>query len=237
MRRFRFLSTILVLVILSVSVSACLSAPSAPASSQSLPPLFVPNTAGQVVAQAPTAAPQPTAITAPTAAPTATSVPPTVAPTATTAPTPALPTQAPTAVPLAATAAPTAAPAAAAAAQAGPKTFVITEADLKNAIGSGALAANGVDVKNLVIRITGGKLHLTADSLNYSFVRLNNLDVVGTLFAQDGVLQIQIESISPGGFATAMLPNLANQALRQYSSQVYIEQVTTKEGEIDLVVR
>jgi hypothetical protein len=114
---------------------------------------------------------------------------------------------------------------------------VITEADLQNAITSGVLSQNGVDATNVQIHITGGKLNLTADQLNYGLIRVSNLAVSGSLVAQDGTLQLQVDSVQPGGFVTAMLPSVANQALAQYGSQWYVEQVNISEGRLELVVR
>jgi hypothetical protein len=55
--------------------------------------------------------------------------------------------------------------------------------------------------------------------------------------AVNGVLQMQTESISPPGLITALVPTLVNQSLQQYAAEWYVEDVTTHDGYIELVVR
>lgn len=119
----------------------------------------------------------------------------------------------------------------------GPKSVVITDADLQSAITSGALASSGVDATNLQLHFTGGKLRITADRISYGFIQANDLVYVGRLVAEDGALRVDAESVSPGGMIGAMMPTMVNQALRQYASNWYVEQVQTSEGQIELTVR
>jgi hypothetical protein len=125
----------------------------------------------------------------------------------------------------------------AAATPAGPQTVVITDADLADTIKSGALAANGVDATNLQVHFTGGNVRITADKVGYGLFEVLDLVYVGRLVAQDGVLQLDTVSVSPGGVIGALLPTIINQSLRQYTSRWYVEQVHESEGEIELTVR
>ena len=50
-------------------------------------------------------------------------------------------------------------------------------------------------------------------------------------------LQLQTESISPGGLITSLIPAFANQALAQYTAQWYVEEVRTLEGRLELRIR
>ncbi len=168
----------------------------------------------------------PTEVLTPTLTPVPTVVPLVV----TEAPTvevPVLPTEPATAVP------PTEQPTA----TSGPQTIVITDADLQKAIESGVLGGSGVNATNLQIRFTGGKVRITADHIAYGFFQADNLVYVGRLSAQNGVMQVEAESVSPGGVIAAVLPTVVNQALSQYASNWYVEQVRTSEGQIELVVR
>jgi hypothetical protein len=119
----------------------------------------------------------------------------------------------------------------------GPQSVVITDADLQSAVASGALASNGVDATNLQLHFTGGKVRITADRISYGIIQANNLVYVGHLVAQDGALRVEAESVSPGGMIGALMPTIVNQALRQYASSWYVEQVHTSEGQIELTVR
>jgi hypothetical protein len=124
-----------------------------------------------------------------------------------------------------------------AATPAGPYTVTVTDADIAKSVASGVVGENGVNATNLQVHFTGGKVHITADSLTYGFVSVSDLAIVGTLVARDGTLQMETDSVSPGGLVGAMIPPLVNQALKNYGSQWYIEKVQTGEGKIELTVR
>ena len=79
--------------------------------------------------------------------------------------------------------------------------IVITEDDIAKAVAGGVGAEQGVTLDNLKVRFADGKTHITADKLGYSFINLQNLDLVGSLAAQNGVLSLAVESISPPGLA------------------------------------
>ena len=87
------------------------------------------------------------------------------------------------------------------------------------------------------MQFTGGKLRLTANRLSYGPISVQNLVLVGRLVAQDGRLQLQTESIAPGGLVTALIPSFANQALAQYAAQWYVEEVRTLDGRLELRIR
>jgi hypothetical protein len=123
------------------------------------------------------------------------------------------------------------------AATADPHLVVITEDDITKAIASGAGAQQGATLENLKVRFADGQTHITADSVGYGFIQMANLDLMGRLTATNGALSLAVESISPGGLAASVVPAVANQALAQYTSQWYIEEVRTLPGRLELRVR
>ena len=115
--------------------------------------------------------------------------------------------------------------------------IIITEDDIAKAVAGGAGAQQGVTLDNLKVRFADGKTHITADKLGYSFINMQNLDLVGSLAAQNGVLSLAVESISPRGLAANFVPGAVNQALANYASQWYVEEVRTLDGRVELRVR
>ena len=187
-----------------------------------------PSDAQVLVALTPTDAPVPTLT--PTASFTATPAPTfTPRPTSTAA---ATPTRAPTM-----TRAATSTLAPAPTATVDQHLIIITEDDIATAVAGGAGAQQGVTLDNLKVRFAGGKTHITADKLGYSFINMQNLDLVGSLAAQNGVLSLAVESISPRGLAANFVPGAVNQALANYASQWYVEEVRTLDGRVELRVR
>lgn len=190
-------------------------------------------TAAATVAPTSTVRVQPTATSKPsdTPAPTNTASPRPTArstdtpqPTRTVAP---MPSVAPT---------PTAAPALAAAA-ANPNLIVITEDDIAQAVAGGAGAQQGAKIENLNVRFTDGKMTITAGKIGYGLINLQNLNLVGRLVAKDGVLSLEVESISPRGLVSNFIPTMANQALAQYGSNWYVEDVQILDGRVELRIR
>ena len=118
-----------------------------------------------------------------------------------------------------------------------PKLIIITEVDVLNAVASGVGAQQGLTIDGLGVAFTDGQMRLTADRLNYGPADVLDLVLVGSLVAQDGRLQLQTESISPGGLITSLIPSFANQALAQYAAQWYVEEVRTLEGRLELRIR
>ena len=118
-----------------------------------------------------------------------------------------------------------------------PKLIIITEVDVLNAVASGVGAQQGLTIDGLGVAFTDGRMRLTADRLNYGPADVLDLVLVGSLVAQDGRLQLQTESISPGGLITSLIPAFANQALAQYTAQWYVEEVRTLEGRLELRIR
>lgn len=114
----------------------------------------------------------------------------------------------------------------------------ITEADVLTAVTSGAAAAQGATLDNVGVEFTAdGKMILTAARVGYGLVNADNVTLVGRLVAVNGKLELQTESIAPRGLVTSLIPTIANQALQQYTSKWYIEEVRTTEGQIKLRVR
>lgn len=186
------------------------------------PPLPTLAPAAGTAAQAP--AIPPLAIATPVAvAPTA---PPAVAPTVV-VPTSVAPTsaaQAPAAV------LPTATP---------DRTLVIIrEEDVLASVASGATAESGATLEGITVDFTAdGRMVLAATRVGYGFITAENVTISGKLIAVDGRLEFQTESISPRGIVTSMIPPMMNQALHQYTSQWYIEEVRTLDGRLELRVR
>ena len=118
-----------------------------------------------------------------------------------------------------------------------PKLIIITEADVLNAVAAGIGAQQGLTIDGLGVAFTDGRMRLTADRLSYGPADVRDLVLVGSLVAQDGRLLLQTESISPGGLITSLIPAFANQALAQYASQWYVEEVRTLEGRLELRIR
>jgi hypothetical protein len=114
---------------------------------------------------------------------------------------------------------------------------VITEDDVRGSVAAGAAAQGGAQVEGLDVRFTGGKMRITAQQLKYGVVNVRDLVLVGRLFAQDGQLQMAVESVQPGGLVGAFIPPVVNQALAQYASQWYVEDVRTLDGQLELRIR
>jgi hypothetical protein len=114
---------------------------------------------------------------------------------------------------------------------------VITEDDVRRSVAAGAAAQGGAQVEGLDVRFTGGKMRITAQQLKYGIMNVRDLVLVGRLFAQDGQLQMAVESVQPGGLVGAFVPTVVNQALAQYASQWYVEEVSTLDGRLELRIR
>lgn len=115
--------------------------------------------------------------------------------------------------------------------------IIITEADITKAVTGGAAGQQGLITDNLQVNFADGKIYITADQLSYGIIRVANLNLVGRLTARNGVLSLEVESLSPRGLATNFIPTVANQALAQYASQWYVEEVRTLDGRVELRVR
>jgi hypothetical protein len=118
-----------------------------------------------------------------------------------------------------------------------PNWITIREEDISKAIASGAGTEQGLKVQDLQVRFADGKMTVTADELALGPVQVKQLVMVGRLLAQNGQLRFESESVSPRGLVTSLLPALANQALTQYASQWYIEEVRTRDGRLELRIR
>jgi hypothetical protein len=130
---------------------------------------------------------------------------------------------------------PTEAPAAAAAAN--PNLVVITEDDIAKAVAEGAGAQQGATIENLNVRFADDKMTVTAGKIGYGLINLQNLNLVGRLVAKDGVLSLEVESISPRGLVSNFIPTMANQALAQYGANWYVEDVQILDGRVELRIR
>ena len=133
------------------------------------------------------------------------------------------------------TVAPTPAPAIAVAAD--PNLIVITEDDIAQAVAEGAGAQQGVSIDDLKVRFADGKMTITAGKIGYGLIKLQNLNLVGRLVARDGLLSLEVESISPRGLATNFIPTMANQALAKYGAAWYVEDVRIRDGRVELRIR
>ena len=122
-------------------------------------------------------------------------------------------------------------------AAADPNLIVITEADIAQAVAEGAGAQQGVSIENLNVRFADGKMNITAGKIGYGLIKLQNLNLVGRLVARDGVLSLEVDSISPRGLATNFIPTMANQALAKYAAEWYVEDVQIRDGRVELRIR
>jgi hypothetical protein len=118
-----------------------------------------------------------------------------------------------------------------------PSLVVVTEKDVVNAVTSGVTAQEGADLQGVRVDFRDGKMHLAADRASYGIVTVDNLQIVGRLVARDGRLQMDTESVSPRGIVTSFVPTIANQALANYTSRWYVEDVQTLEDRLELRIR
>lgn len=114
---------------------------------------------------------------------------------------------------------------------------VITEADIVQAIASGATAQSGLVVEGLDVHFGDDQIRLRAEALSYGVIQVRDLELVGRLVARDGLVHLETESISPGGLVTALIPLMADQALQQFGAQWYVEEVRLSDGRLELRVR
>ena len=142
-------------------------------------------------------------------------------------------TVAPTAAPTATAAPAVAAPAAAV----DPNLIVITEADIAQAVAEGAGAQQGVSIENLNVRFADGKMTITAGKIGYGLIKLQNLNLVGAWSRDDGVLSLEVDTLSPRRLATNFIPTMANQALAKYAAEWYVEDVQIRDGRVELRIR
>lgn len=132
---------------------------------------------------------------------------------------------------------PTASRAALATATQDPKLVTITEADVMAAVDSSVGAESGASTEDLRVRFTDGKMRIEAAKLSYGPVNVDNLVLIGRLVAVEGKLQLETESVTPRGLIGALIPTVANQALAQYTSKWYVEDVKTLDGRIEVRIR
>ena len=118
-----------------------------------------------------------------------------------------------------------------------PKRIVITEEDIIQALAGGVGEEQGLKVQGLKVRFADEKMSLTADEFSMGPLQVRKLAMVGQLFASDGKLQFEAESVSPGGLVTAMLPAVANQVLAQFATDWYVEDVRVGNGRLELRIR
>ena len=118
-----------------------------------------------------------------------------------------------------------------------PKRIVITEEDIIQALAGGVGEEQGLKVQGLKVRFADEKMFLTADEFSMGPLQVRKLAMVGRLSALDGKLQFDSESVSPGGLVTAMLPAVANQALAQFATNWYVEDVRVRDGRLELRIR
>lgn len=118
-----------------------------------------------------------------------------------------------------------------------PNVVVVTEQDVLKAVASGATAQEGANLEGVGVDFIDGKMRLTADRASYQFISVDNLEVIGTLVAEQGKLQMETESVKPRGIVTSFIPTIANQALANYTSRWYVEDVQTYDDRLELRIR
>jgi hypothetical protein len=118
-----------------------------------------------------------------------------------------------------------------------PKRIVIAEEDIIQALAGGVGEEQGLKIEGLQVRFADEKISLTADEFSMGPLQVHKLAIVGQLFASDGKLQFEAESLSPGGLMTAMLPTVANQVLAKLATDWYVEDVRVGNGQLELRIR
>lgn len=118
-----------------------------------------------------------------------------------------------------------------------PGQVVITEADVLRAVQAGIAAQGGATLEGVSVTFTEGRMIVGASRVTYGVIDVRNLLLVGRLVASSGRLRFEAESIAPGGLVTALIPAVVNQALAQYTSQWYIEEVRTLDGRLEIRIR
>lgn len=162
---------------------------------------------------------------------------PTFTPTPEPSPTPTpTPTFTPTPVPTEAPATPTPTPRPSPTPTPDRIEWVVTEDVINELANSGALG-DQVVVENVQVRFTGGRVHVSAGRLSYSFINLTNLTAVINLWAENGKVRMQVERMQPSNLMTRMIPGIAQQMLEQYTAEWYVQDVRIGEGQITIVVR
>jgi hypothetical protein len=141
---------------------------------------------------------------------------------------PASPTPAPT---------PTAPPATELPPTPDPNLVSITEDDILRSVAAGVVEQGGATLEGLAVDFADDRMTLSATRLVYGMIEVRDLRMVGRLAASEGQLRLETESLIPRGLVTALIPTLMNQALAQYTSQWYIEEVRTLEGRLELRIR
>ncbi len=118
-----------------------------------------------------------------------------------------------------------------------PKQIILTEDDISQAVGRGVGEDQGLKVQGVKVRFADDKMTLSADELALGPLQVRNLEMIGSLYAQDGRLAFETESVSPRGLVTNMLPAIANQILSEYASRWYVEDVRIRDGRMELRIR
>ncbi len=118
-----------------------------------------------------------------------------------------------------------------------PKLVVISEDDVLRAMASGGVEQSGLTLEGAAVAFSPDKMVFSAVRLAYGLIEVRNVMLVGRLVATEGRLSLEAESIAPRGLVTALIPSLTNQALAQYTSQWYIEEVRTLDGRLELRIR
>ncbi len=114
--------------------------------------------------------------------------------------------------------------------------FYVTEADLEQMVNSDQVQEQ-VQTENFDATMTGGRLIMTVDRLQFGMLNLGPLRVVGTIVARDGVAHFQAESVEPNNLLTAAVPGLLDRVLTSSTAGFYVESVEIQEGRIVYKVR
>ncbi|MCS7220472.1 MAG: hypothetical protein RML36_14120 [Anaerolineae bacterium] len=158
-------------------------------------------------------------------------VAPTWTPTATPTPIPPTPTPTPTSTP-------TPTPKVEAVATPTPDRIVweITEGMIEEAIVSEEVQRQ-VQVTDLTVRFTGGRVQVQAGQLRYGLLSISNLQATIRLWAENGRVRMAVEQLQPLNLMTRMLPGIAEQALTQYTAGFYVRDLQIGEGKIRIEIR
>lgn len=94
-----------------------------------------------------------------------------------------------------------------------------------------------VQVTDLTVRFTGGRVQVQAGQLRYGLLSISNLQATIRLWAENGRVRMAVEQLQPLNLMTRMLPGIAEQALTQYTAGFYVRDLQIGEGKIRIEIR
>lgn len=112
----------------------------------------------------------------------------------------------------------------------------ITEDMIEEAVTSEEVQKQ-VQVTDLTVHFTDGRVQVAAGQLRYGLLSISNLQATIRLWAESGRVRMAVEQLQPFNLMTRMLPNIAEQALTQYTAGLYVQDLQISEGKIRIEIR